>query len=110
MLYGHKILDFCLFLCLFNGVHFMIFDWHDVSSIESNKAMAEICDIGKCHQIATTEAMMRAKDMFDTLRKNDVCEEYEAIQKKYVSRKTYIRLQRSCPYQLDYIFSEMYFL
>lgn len=55
---------------------------HNVCSIESNKAMAEICDIGKCHQIATTEAVMRAKDMFDTLRKNDVCEENEAIQKK----------------------------
>lgn len=44
--------------------------------------MAEICDIGKCHQIATTEAVMRAKQMFDTLRRNDVCEENEAIQKK----------------------------
>lgn len=49
--------------------------------------MAEICDIGKSHQIATTEAVMRAKEMFDTLRKNDVCEENEAIQKKYDQEK-----------------------
>lgn len=44
--------------------------------------MSEICDIGKCHQIATTEALMRAKEMFDTLRTNDVCEENETIQRK----------------------------
>lgn len=44
--------------------------------------MTEICEIGKCHLSATTEAGMRAKEMFDTLRKNDICEEKEAIQKR----------------------------
>lgn len=51
-------------------------------SIESNKAMTEICEIGKCHQNAAQQSVLRAKEMFDTLRKNDVCEENEAIQKK----------------------------
>lgn len=50
--------------------------------IESNRAMTEICDVGKCHQNAATETVMRAKEMFDTLRKNDICEENEAIHKK----------------------------
>lgn len=44
--------------------------------------MTEICEIGKCHQSAATESVLRAKDMFDTLRKNDICEENEATQKK----------------------------
>lgn len=47
--------------------------------------MTEICEIGKCHQSATTESVMRAKEMFDTLRKNDICEENEAIHKKYMT-------------------------
>lgn len=46
--------------------------------------MTEICEIGKSHQGSTTEAVMRAKGMFDTLRKNDICEEKEAIQKKLI--------------------------
>lgn len=50
--------------------------------IDSNKAMTELCEIGKCHQSAATESVLRAKDMFDTLRKNDICEENEATQKK----------------------------
>lgn len=45
--------------------------------------MTEICEIGKCHQSAATESVQGAKDMFDTLRKNDICEENEATQKKY---------------------------
>lgn len=44
--------------------------------------MTEIYEIGKCHQNSTTESVIRAKDMFDTLRKNDICEEQEAIQRK----------------------------
>ncbi|XP_055311486.1 dynein regulatory complex protein 10-like [Sitodiplosis mosellana] len=50
--------------------------------IESNKVMTEICEIGKCHQNAAQQSVLRAKEMFDTLRKNDICEENEAIQKK----------------------------
>lgn len=45
--------------------------------------MTEICETGKCHQLAATESVNRAKEMFDTLRKNDICEENEATQKKY---------------------------
>lgn len=46
--------------------------------------MTEICEIGKCHQNAAQQSVLRAKEMFDTLRKNDMCEENEAIQKKLV--------------------------
>lgn len=46
--------------------------------------MTEICEIGKCHQNAAQQSVLRAKEMFDTLRKNDICEENEAIQKKCV--------------------------
>lgn len=45
--------------------------------------MTEICEISKCHQSASTESVLRAKEMFDTLRKNDICEENEATQKKF---------------------------
>lgn len=55
-------------------------------SIESNKAMSEICETGKCHQNAAQQSVLRAKEMFDTLRKNDMCEENEAIQKKLVNK------------------------
>lgn len=58
---------------------YRIFFWY---SIESNKAMTEICETGKCHQTAANESVLRAKAMFDTLRKNDICEENEAKQKK----------------------------
>lgn len=44
--------------------------------------MTEICEIGKCYQNAATESVLRAKEMFDTLRKNDICEEDETTQKK----------------------------
>lgn len=47
--------------------------------------MTEICEIGKCHQSAAQQSVLRAKEMFDTLRKNDICEENEAIRKKCVS-------------------------
>lgn len=44
--------------------------------------MSEICETGKCHQHAAIETVSRAKEMFDTLRKNDMCEETEATQEK----------------------------
>lgn len=45
--------------------------------INSNKTMTELCDIGKCRQLAVNESLRKAKEMFDTLRKNDVCEQNE---------------------------------
>lgn len=72
----------------------MVVDFHSFDSkeanvfpsffyrIDSNKAMTEICETGKCHQVAASESVLRANEMFDTLRKNDICEETEATQKK----------------------------
>lgn len=50
--------------------------------------MSEICEIGKCRQNAVTESMSRAREMYDTLQKNDQCEENETIDKKFSEKPT----------------------
>lgn len=44
--------------------------------------MIELCEIGKCRQSAVMESLRKAKEMFDTLRRNDVCEQNEITVKK----------------------------
>lgn len=46
--------------------------------------MSEICEIGKGRQQAEAESMIKANEMFDILRKNDLCEEEDIQIKKLV--------------------------
>lgn len=39
--------------------------------------MSELCEIGKCRQSAVSDFLRKTKEMFDTLQKNDLCEETE---------------------------------
>lgn len=39
--------------------------------------MTELCEIGKCRQLAAAGNLRKANEMFDTLRKNDLCEQNE---------------------------------
>lgn len=39
--------------------------------------MTELCEIGKCRQLAVNDSLRKATEMFDVLRKNDVCEQTE---------------------------------
>lgn len=54
--------------------------------------MSEICEIGKCRQNAVTESMSRAREMYDTLQKNDQCEENETIDEKFSVKPTLISI------------------